>query len=110
MNCPQCGYSTDKKNRSNQQNRYYFGVCVYLLSEHLGYSREEVHEILKHKFLRQTLWISKKGGVQEMSIITKSTTELTTKQFEEYLSEIRMWASAELGVCLPEPNEFVEAK
>lgn len=104
--CDKCGRSF-KKNRSNQQNSYYWGVLVALISEHTGFTTEETHEILKHKFLRRTVWITKKGGIQEQSVITKSTTGMTTKAFEEYLSQIRIWASAELGVFLPEPNEVV---
>lgn len=105
LSCPVCGYKETKKIRSNEQNRYYFGVIVDLLSKHTGFTREEMHEVLKHKFLRRTMWIPKKDGVKEMSIITHSTTDLTTKQFEEYTSEVRMWASADLGLFLPEPNE-----
>ncbi len=102
--CKTCGRPF-AKGRSGCQNRYYWGVVIDLLSEHTGFDREEMHEVLKHKFLRKTVWIHKKGGIEEQSIITKSTTGLTTKQFEEYLSGIRQWASADLGVFLPEPNE-----
>lgn len=94
-----------KKDRSSNQNRYYWGVIIDLLSEHTGFNRDEMHEVLKHKFLRRTLWVPKKDGVKEQSIITYSTTDLTTKQFEEFLAAIRMWASQDLGVCIPEPNE-----
>lgn len=102
--CKTCGRAF-KQSRSNQQNRYYWGVVIELLSEHTGFDREEMHEVLKHKFLRKTVWIPKKNGIKEMSVISKSTTGMTTKQFEEYLSQIRQWASIDLGVFLPEPNE-----
>jgi hypothetical protein len=36
---------------------------------------------------------------------TKSTTALDTKEFEEFLSSIRMWASDKLGIWIPEPHE-----
>lgn len=105
IKCPQCGYSVNKKQRSTNQNRYYFGIIVDLLSEHTGFTRDEMHEILKSKFLRRTMWIPKKTGIMEMSVISYSTKELTTVQFEKYLSEIREWSSMELGVSIPEPNE-----
>jgi len=35
------------KSRSKNQNDYYFGVVVEILAEHTGYSREEMHEVLK---------------------------------------------------------------
>lgn len=103
--CDKCGHAF-KKDRSNNQNRYYWGVIIDLLSEHTGFIREEMHEVLKHKFLRYTLWIPKKDGVKEQSIIAKSTTDLTTKAFEQYMSDIRQWASSDLGLFLPEPNEM----
>lgn len=102
--CEKCGRAF-KKDRSNQQNRYYWGVLIDLLSEHTGFNREEMHEVLKHKFLRYTVWIPKKDNIKEQSIIAKSTSKLTTKQFEEYQSQIRQWASTDLGLFLPEPNE-----
>jgi hypothetical protein len=35
----------------------------------------------------------------------RSTSDLSTIEFEEYCSKIRMWASKELGVYIPSPNE-----
>lgn len=96
---------TEKKGRSLNQNAYYFGVVVDLLSELTGFNQDEMHEILKHKFLRQTLWVPKKDGVKEKSIIARSTADLTTKEFEDYLSQIRQWASIDLGCYIPNPNE-----
>lgn len=103
--CPTC-LRPYAKQRSNPQNRYYWSVCIRLVSEHTGYSPDEVHEILKHKFLKKTLWIPhNQEGVKEKSDITKSTTELTTAEFEKFLSDIRGWASLCLGCWIPEPNE-----
>lgn len=105
--CIKCGRPFSKQ-RSNPQNSYYWSVVIGLISEHTGFTPEETHEILKHKFLRITLWIPKKDGVKEMSVITKTTTKLTTKAFEEYLSQIRIWASQDLGCFIPSPNESLE--
>lgn len=103
--CDKCGRAF-KKDRSNNQNRYYWGVIIKHISEHTGFNPEEMHEVLKHKFLRYTVWIPKKDGINEMSVIAKSTAKLTTKQFEEFTSNIRQWASSDLGIFLPEPNEM----
>lgn len=100
---------TETKSRSLPQNSYYWGVIIDLLSEHTGFTQDEMHEILKHKFLRRTVWIHTKHNTEEQSIITRSTTDLSTKEFEEYLSQIRTWASADLGLWMPEPNEPVNA-
>lgn len=82
--------------RSNQQNRYYWGVIIEILGKELGYTPEETHEALKIKFLL------KEGG----KIPTvRSTAELSTVEMEEYHSKIREWASQFLGCYIPDPSE-----
>ena len=44
-------FSTDKPSRSLNQNNYYWGVVIEKLSEKLGYTKDEMHDILKFKFL-----------------------------------------------------------
>ncbi len=90
--------------RSDKQNRYYFGVVVKGLSEYLGYSKDEIHELLKHKFLHQWGSIETLDGLESIEF-TKSTTVLTTTEMEKYLRDIREWASMKLNYYLPEPNE-----
>ena len=89
-----------RSTRSGNQNRYYFGVIVKMLSEETGYSKGEMHEVLKGRFLGQETKIG-----NETVFYTKDTSSLKTTEFEEYLSDIREWASVELGCYLPTPNE-----
>ena len=89
-----------KKKRSNPQLRYYFAVPVKILSEHLGYHVDEMHDLLKHMF--NPKMIDVKGYCVE---IGGSTGDLKTDEMEDYLSRIRMWASSELNVYIPLPNE-----
>ena len=42
-----------KKTRSSPQNRYYWGVVLKLISEKTGYTREEIHEMLRLLYLRE---------------------------------------------------------
>jgi len=42
----------EKSQRSLNQNSYYHGVVVKTLSDFTGYDPEEMHEVLKFKFLR----------------------------------------------------------
>lgn len=85
--------------RSNQQNKYYWGVVVKEIAEETGHSPKEIHKVLKQKFLP-------KMNVLGYDIV-KSTTELSTQDFEEYLRKIREWAATGqgLGMYIPEPNE-----
>ena len=106
MICPRCSYDTGKKQRSNPENRYYWGVVVQLLSEHTGFSKDEIHEILKRKFLKDVKMVDTKKGYKEIEL-TRSTTELTTVEMEQFLSNIRIWASQEIDVFIPEPNEEI---
>jgi len=91
---------SDKKMRSNEQNRYYFGCILPLLSEHLGYTIDEIHELMKYKFIKKKYTINK-----EDIYIGESTTKLATVRMEAYFSYIRTWSSMELGCYIPLPNE-----
>ena len=84
-----------RTNRSNNQNKYYWGVVIKILGDELGYMPDEMHNALRWKFLR-------KGGKLET---VKSTSSLTTIEFEEYLELIRIWALRDLEIAIPLPNE-----
>lgn len=94
-----------KKKRSNEQNAYYFGVIIKMISDHTGYTIEEVHELLKESFL----------GTKEVKIgdkttkVPNSTTKLTTSDFMAYIESIQQWSSENLNLYLPSPNEFVKS-
>ena len=86
-----------RKPRSDNQNGYYWGCVIELLCEHSGYTPDEMHEALKQLFLAdKTLQIPK----------VRSTTDLNTLEFEEFLSKVRTWASLELQVNIPLPREY----
>lgn len=83
--------------RSNAMNRYYWGVVVALIAEHVGYTPEEAHNALKMKFLGRS-------GISGLPTI-KSTTQLTTEEFMDYTETVREWAAQELQVIIPLPGE-----
>lgn len=97
MICPKCKFKFISTLRSTPQNRYYWGVVVEILSEHIGFSPEEMHEILKHKFLNPF----EKMGYK----IYPNTTQLTTVEFKNYIEKIQRWAAQELQCVIPDPNE-----
>lgn len=88
-----------KKRRSDRQNAYYWGVIIEILSDHTGYSPEEMHEALKSKFLG---FYDKKTGLR----VVTSSAEQDTVEFENYMSQIRAWAS-ENDIFIPLPNEQI---
>jgi hypothetical protein len=90
--------------RSLEQNKYYWGVVIKLLTEEMGLSEDETHEILKYQFLKIHIDIQLKDRI-EGAFYVRSTTSLNTKEMEEYLEKIRTWASQELNCSIPLPNE-----
>lgn len=85
-----------RKDRSNQQNRYMWGVVYKLISETTGHTEDEIHDSMRAMFLMDNL-----GKFP----IMRSSTSLTTAEMEEYLEKIRQWAAQELSCIIPLPNE-----
>ena len=81
-----------KKNRSLDQNSYYWGVVIELISEETGMTPEEVHEAMKWKFLKKS--------VNDIETV-ESTTKLTTAEMGKFIDNIILWAGEFLGVYVP---------
>ena len=92
--------------RSLPQNAWYWGVIVALLSEHTGFTPDEMHAVLKAKFLPKRLAVSDGNGeIVGEYVIGGSTAKLNKLEFGEYCEAIRQWAAADLGVLIPDPHE-----
>jgi hypothetical protein len=98
-----------RKKRSNNQNAFYWLVIDMMrdgfnntLGENVGV--QEVHEFLKNRFLFKEIVNENIGEVVKMP---KSTTELSTIEFEEYLENIRAFGLEFLGITIPMPNEQI---
>lgn len=102
-----------RKHRSNNQNRYYWGVVVecwkHLLKQSQGeiYSSQEVHDFLKMNFNYREIVDESTG---EILRTTKSTAENSTTEMEEYLLVCRQKAEQLFDFIIPEPNEEMELK
>ncbi len=88
-----------KKKRSIEQNSYYWAVLIDILSKEFGYESEEIHLMLREKFLRIH------DNIHPDFVIARSTTKLTTVEFVEYIEKIQRWAAQEHQIYLPDPNE-----
>ena len=92
--------------RSIPQNSYYWGVLVKMIADYIGEAELElVHEAIGLKFAGIPAGDGKAG---RSLLIRKSTTDMTTLEFEEYLEKCRNFASLELGIRIPLPNEILE--
>lgn len=93
---------TLKAIRSIPQNNFYWWIIVQMLSDHLGYEPEEMHEVLKYLHNSHDLKLPD-GSIAKDG---KSTTGLNTQEAEEYFDRIRVWALQDLeGFVIPLPNE-----
>lgn len=91
------------KSRTSQQNRYYWGVVLKIVSQETGFTPEEAHEVYKKKFL--TYQKAHKGKLYDF---TKSTTDLKTSEFGEYLDKVINHAQTELNLIIPAPEDYDE--
>lgn len=91
--------------RSDQQNRWYWGVIVESISEHTGYTPDEVHEFLKAKFIPKRLAMADGNGeIKDELVIGGTTTRFNKLEFGEYCESIRQWAATELDINIPDPE------
>lgn len=87
--------------RSTQANRLYWGVYVATLSDYTGFTPDEMHEVLKAKFLPKRLAVCDRNGeVVDEYVLGGSTTKLDVVEFGDYLAAIQAWAQ-ELGIEFP---------
>ncbi len=92
--------------RSTQQNKYYWGVVVWMCRKgmnDLGHDldSDEVHSFLKGRF-NYTEIVNKETG--QMERIPRSTTKLNKEQFADYLEKIIQFAAEFLNTTIEPPN------
>lgn len=98
------------KTRSTKQNAYYHSCVIPFVLDGLvdaGYERyklnsEVVHELLKSKFLKHDIANEETGETIE---IVRSTADLSTSEFMDYIADIQNFSLEFLNVTIPDPNE-----
>lgn len=95
--------------RTNPQNAYYWAVVIPIIDWAAGiYEPVLTHELIKWQHLRVEARVSEKGFTRPA--FTRSTTELTTKGFNDFLEAVFAWVQepgiiTEQGITIPKPNE-----
>lgn len=106
-----------RRNRSDAQNRYYWGVCVVYIMRHLkatqgkDYTRGEVHA------LNLLLVAEAKAEVRELPDprdpsktvnvyveVGKTTSQMNTIEFNNFISDLQLYW-AETGLDIPDPED-----
>ena len=100
------------RKRSNAENRYYFGIvckhaaAAFTESDGEKCDQNEAHERLKRECNgRRVERTHKQTGQMIVDTIGKSTKDLTTVEFEDYLTRCRTFLSEWFGIYVPLPNE-----
>jgi len=86
--------------RSLPQNRLYW-LWITCIEAETGNNRIDLHEYFKSMFL-----IDEKICIFNTEINVKTTTHLDAKKFTEYLEKIQIFASTELSITLPDPEDL----
>jgi hypothetical protein len=90
--------------RSERQNRWYWGVVLAALSDHTGYTAEELHELCKQRFNARTVSdVDPDTGEVSDSEWRQSTAALDSAAFTVYVERVRQWAAQEFGIVIPDP-------
>ena len=102
-----------KKKRSNNQNAFYWGVLIPLMQQGAKDTWGESWSVDKaHKHLSK-LFVFHESVNIKTGLITKtpkSTTELTTTDWEVYVTEIRIYLLENFDIDAPEPNQEITLK
>uniref|UniRef100_A0A6M3LLC6 Uncharacterized protein n=1 Tax=viral metagenome TaxID=1070528 RepID=A0A6M3LLC6_9ZZZZ len=92
-----------RSKRTDEQNRYYWGVVVAILADHFGYEPEEFHEEMKLMFNPI------QSKIDPSRTIGGSTTKMSTVDFfsdqDSYVERICRWGATEHGVFIPPPEK-----
>lgn len=103
--CPACGHIWANTPRSVPQNRAYFGLAVEAIAKQCNATKEDMHKALAGEFLGFE-YVQLPNGRHIR--VPKSTKNLSTIEFKEYVEKIQRWA-AENGIDIPNPNEGLDA-
>ena len=93
------------RKRTSQQNRYYWGVVIFLCRRGLNdlghdLNEEDTHEFLKAKFNPKNIVFESTGESFEFGA---STTEMDTIDFNIYIEKIQQFAAEYLNTVIPDP-------
>ena len=88
-----------KSKRTSPQNALWW-VYMDVIAREFGYTKDEMHEICKYKFLLSEKVDEKTGLVLKY---IRSTTELNKEEFSELIENLYAWAATDFNILLPEP-------
>ncbi len=94
--CPACNRFLNK--RSLEYNSYYWAGILPAICDYTGDTTEDQHEIFKFMFLPRR-FVTVEGVEMQ---VAKSTADLTSREFHDYIERVIEFASEE-GIVIPPP-------
>ena len=85
------------KTRTDEQNKYLRGVVYPIIADYIGEEVDYIHGVMGMKFLLDKT---------KKSPYVKSTAKLTTKEFINYVENIKDFV-ATFGIQIPDPYDFI---
>lgn len=70
------------------------------VADYTGYSAEDIHDIVKRKFLKPRI-----VEIGDTVVERYSTKGLTVTEMADFMTKIEAWASSELGLILATPED-----
>ena len=92
--------------RSRNANAYWWGVCIPLIADSLGYQPHE-HEAVHDAVVRQIAGL--RPGSDPRLEIRASTHDMDKEDFGILIEQTIIWAATELGIAIPD-QDSAEAK
>jgi hypothetical protein len=91
----------EEERRRQKANRFYWVAVIKPIAEHIGYSPDQTHEILKYKFNSELIeMVDPATGEAEELKVPRSTAKLTVADFAVYVDTCVMWAAEFLGIVI----------
>lgn len=90
-----------KKKRSSSQNAFWWGVVVPMFAKQCGYLPSE-HDAVHDELIRVLLGL--KPDSHPALKIRRSSTTLTTQEFNELIEHAQVFAAEKLGMVIPDPD------
>ena len=85
----------NKDYRTNSQNKLWWKY-MQILSTDLGFTKDEMHDLCKIKFLKRERF---EDGIKVEYL--KSTAQLTKKEFKKLVDDVIIWAAKTFSINLP---------
>jgi hypothetical protein len=87
---------------SDPLRKYYWAVVAQMIADHVGHSKEAIHEALKLKF---SSYVDEKTGLTIIESVFSNESEIAVSKKKVFIQNVRAWASDFLDMQIPEPNE-----